>query len=162
MNIKLLIFCLLFSKLVLAQTEYNYIKVCKWEGITKNSQRIFGVTTTIDEAISIKEKFNKEQDNINNKIIHFAYTTLSVKHRGKLYFFKNFKNQYPNQYIIFSLEEQQAISIYANESLDRAITYYSKAKNIKYSVAHKQIEKLILKDCPYKLNFRLNLKSILF
>ena len=153
---------LILIKPIQAQASYNYVKVCKWEGITKNNQRIFGVTPTIDAAIAIIDRYNKKHQDTYTEIIYYAYTTQSVKHLGTTSFFKDFKNQNPKRYITFSLVEQQAIRIYTNESLVRAITYYSRAKDISYAAAHEHIEKLILKDCPYKLNFRLNLKSILF
>lgn len=149
-------------KSIQAQTDYNTVSVCKWEGITKDNQRIFGVAPTIDNAIAIKERYNKEHLKTNSAIIHYAYTTASIKHQGKTSFFKNFQKLHPKQYVTFSLEDQQAISIYMSESLSRAISYYSTAKNISYSAAQKHLDTLILRDCSYKLNFKLNLKNILF
>jgi len=149
-----LIILLLISINSIAQQKYNYKRVWKWEGVTKNHQVVFGVAPTKYQAQLIINDFNKRNEQNNYKLIHYKNKSEIVKYVGEEDYFDTFQKQIPKKYVIITIPEQNAIKFFQKEGFHNACTYYSKARSITYPLAQKHLENLFTKYCPYKLKFK--------
>lgn len=111
----------------------RYAQVVKWEANAINGGKFFGITKTKDEAERIMNDIIIRNEKFKYAVIekNSRYASMKLLYKGEdpLKTFKSFLGK--RDYIVLTPNENKALDILMNGSLNDAVQFYKKAENIK-------------------------------
>jgi hypothetical protein len=117
-------------------------EVIRFEGITLNGDRVFGIYPTRKKAMEVVKDYMIRNKNNKYQLTYKTIYSGTVEVRQGENAFKKFITLCPKGYKLISKEEYNALVIMNTDKLDAAIWYYLKTKNIKEEVAKTHLKKL--------------------